>query len=141
MRFAARCTLNVVVDSGVWISAFRFGGVPLQAIRTTLQKDHILMCDPIRTEVERILLREFGWAPDRTLALFSAYLQEATLVPIAGLVQNVCRDPKDNMVLECATVASAQVIVSGDLDLLTLNQFGSARIVTPRAYLTEKTYV
>lgn len=47
----------------------------------------------------------------------------------------VCRDPKDNMFLECAVLAGANVVVSGDKDLLSLGNYGGTRIVTPLEYL------
>jgi putative PIN family toxin of toxin-antitoxin system len=47
----------------------------------------------------------------------------------------VCRDPKDNFLLDIAFAAQADVIVSGDEDLLVLHPFGNVRIVTPREFL------
>ena len=47
----------------------------------------------------------------------------------------VCRDPKDDMFIEAALAGEAQVVVTGDDDLLTLNKFETVRFVTPRAFL------
>ncbi len=47
----------------------------------------------------------------------------------------ICRDPKDNMVLEAAVAAEAQAIVSGDEDLLTLDPFRGTPIVSPSTFL------
>jgi putative PIN family toxin of toxin-antitoxin system len=47
----------------------------------------------------------------------------------------VCRDPKDNQVLEAAASGRADIIVSGDDDLLTLNPFESIPIVIPAVFL------
>jgi putative PIN family toxin of toxin-antitoxin system len=46
-----------------------------------------------------------------------------------------CRDPKDNMYLELALSGNANVIVTGDRDLLTLHPFRSIPIVTPKHFL------
>jgi predicted nucleic acid-binding protein len=35
------------------------------------------------------------------------------------------------MFLECAALANADLLVSGDKDLLSLGSYGSTRIVTP----------
>ena len=48
---------------------------------------------------------------------------------------NLCRDRKDNMILEVALNGNADLIVSGDQDLLSLNPFGEIAIVSPAAYL------
>lgn len=46
-----------------------------------------------------------------------------------------CRDPKDDMVLEAAVAARADIIVSGDKDLLVLNPFEGIPIVGPAEFL------
>jgi putative PIN family toxin of toxin-antitoxin system len=45
------------------------------------------------------------------------------MVQTGGNLNGFCRDPKDDMVLECALLAGAEIIVSGDKDLLTMNSF------------------
>ncbi len=46
-----------------------------------------------------------------------------------------CRDPKDNQVLDVATSGRADIIVSGDDDLLVLNPFEGIPIVVPADFL------
>jgi uncharacterized protein len=41
-----------------------------------------------------------------------------------------CRDPKDDKFLELAVNGAADVIISGDLDLLTLGSFRGIPIIT-----------
>jgi len=50
-------------------------------------------------------------------------------------MQGMCRDPKDDMVIECAANGGARVIVSGDKDLLTIKRYKDIRILTARQYL------
>ncbi len=59
----------------------------------------------------------------------------AQLIEVSGNLIGVCRDPKDDMVLDCAVQAAAQYIVSGDRDLLVLGRYAGISIVTPRAFL------
>jgi putative PIN family toxin of toxin-antitoxin system len=47
----------------------------------------------------------------------------------------VCRDPKDDMIIEAAVAGAAEYIVTGDEDLLTLERFEKIQIVTPRIFL------
>jgi uncharacterized protein len=53
------------------------------------------------------------------------------------LVERVtaCRDPKDDKFLEIAVAGEADVIVSGDQDLLALHSYASVPIVPPNAFL------
>jgi len=53
------------------------------------------------------------------------------MVVAPPLPQPVCRDPDDDAVLACALAAQVDLIVSGDADLLVLEQFEGIRIVTP----------
>lgn len=48
----------------------------------------------------------------------------------------ICRDPKDDMLLECCLTAKADLLVTGDLDLLSISGSPFAvEIVTPAEYL------
>ena len=47
-----------------------------------------------------------------------------------------CRDPKDDKFLEVAVGGRADVMVSGDADLLSLDPFEGIPIVTPARFLT-----
>lgn len=70
-------------------------------------------------------------AIETVLALFAL---RGVLVHPARRIQ-VCRDAKDNMVIEAALEGAAEYVVSGDEDLLTLKRFERIRVVTPRIFL------
>jgi putative PIN family toxin of toxin-antitoxin system len=59
--------------------------------------------------------------------------QLAELIEPAPLASPVCRDSADDHVLAVALAANADVIVSGDDDLLVLGSFAGIPIVTPAA--------
>ena len=60
-------------------------------------------------------------------------LQGEKVIPTRKI--KLCRDPKDDMFIEAALAGEAQVVVTGDDDLLTLRKFEAVRFVTPRAFL------
>ena len=60
----------------------------------------------------------------------------AELIAPPPLPQPVCRDPDDDAVLALALAAQADLIVSGDNDLLVLNTFQNIPILTPAAALS-----
>ncbi|MDE3088331.1 MAG: putative toxin-antitoxin system toxin component, PIN family [Chloroflexota bacterium] len=70
-------------------------------------------------------------AIETVLALFAL---RGVLVHPTRRVQ-VCRDPKDDMIIEAALEGAAEYIVTGDEDLLTLKRFEKIQIVTPRIFL------
>jgi uncharacterized protein len=43
----------------------------------------------------------------------------------------ICRDPKDNFLLDLIDISNADFLVTGDKDLLAHNPFKSTKIVSP----------
>lgn len=127
----------VVFDSGVWISALQFEGIPLVAVESALNKHRVAICDPILGEVRSTLEEKFGWTKQELDEILAFYHPSTFAVRIRGELRGICRDPKDDMILECAVVAKADLIVSGDKDLLVLKQHRGIRILNPRAFLEE----
>jgi putative PIN family toxin of toxin-antitoxin system len=127
----------VVVDSGVWISALHFGGTPLAALDHVFLSDQLAVCDQIVMEIRAVLIRKFLWEDEEIREVLDEYLSGALNIRVDGTLQGVCRDPKDDMVLECAVNAEAQLVVTGDNDLLAVEFFGNIRIVTARTYLAD----
>lgn len=50
----------------------------------------------------------------------------------------LCRDVKDNMLLECCLEAGANILITGDKDLLEMDAPGlDFKILTPREFVEE----
>ena len=57
------------------------------------------------------------------------------IVDLPEEVPRICRDPDDDWVIACAVAGEADVIVSGDRDLLDLEQVGDISILSARDFL------
>ncbi len=127
----------VVIDTNVWISALQFAkrrGTPTLALEKAMSGDVIATCDEIDAEIVRVLTEKFSWEDHRATGALKAVLVRSIRVRIHGTVRE-CRDPGDDMFLECAALAKADLLVAGDKDLLTLGAYRGTRIVTPLEYL------
>ena len=62
------------------------------------------------------------------------FLSFIDLIPVKHRIE-ICRDPKDNMYLELASSGNADIIVTGDNDLLILDPFSAIRIITPKEFM------
>jgi putative PIN family toxin of toxin-antitoxin system len=127
----------VVFDSSIWVSALHFGGIPRHALKLGFVRDKTVVCDEIAAEVRRALTEKFAWTPTRVAHDFDRLIADAVRVSIRGTIRGVCRDPNDDMVLECAINSKADLIVTGDRDLLVLQAYRGVRIITGRQYLNE----
>jgi putative PIN family toxin of toxin-antitoxin system len=54
-----------------------------------------------------------------------------------GSPQAISRDPKDDYLLLMARKGKADVLITGDDDLLKLERFGKTRILSPRSFADE----
>jgi putative PIN family toxin of toxin-antitoxin system len=130
--------MRVVFDTNVLISALLFEqSTPAQAFFAALQQGEVLMSAPLANEINRILHRKKfdRYLPsDQRGTFLIALVQSTTLVETTETV-HVCRDPKDNMLLELALSGKADVIVTGDSDLLVLHPFRQIAILKPEPFL------
>jgi len=131
--------VRVVFDTNIFVSAFLSGGRQAEKalVRVTAGPDHLLISKPINDEILTVLERKFEWRtePLAQVALFLAEVGE-TLATKQRL--RLLRDDPDNRILECAIAGRADLIVTGDPELLDLKQFEGIRIVSLRSYLDMK---
>lgn len=128
--------MRIVIDTNVLISGIFWGGVPFEILDLWARnKITLLTSQAILSEYARVL-QEYGLKRNRT-DLTEGWLH--FIVQYSHIIHthrkfHVCRDTEDNMFLDCAVEGSAQYIVSGDKDLLTLQNFMGVNIVTPMKF-------
>jgi putative PIN family toxin of toxin-antitoxin system len=119
--------VTLVLDSGVWVSASEFGGVPAAALMRVRTVDQLLICSRIEDEIVDTLQRKFSRAPEQSRDRIEPFLAGSQRILVEGKIIGVCRDPKDDFILECAETGGADLIVTGDKDLLSLGIYGRSR--------------
>lgn len=128
--------MRLVLDTNTVISGLLWQGPPARLIDAA-QADQIelVTSTALLAELQGVLGRDkfARQLAKRQLSpadLFDGYAALATRFVAAPLPQPVSRDPDDDAVLACAFAAQADLIVSGDGDLLTLGDFREIPIVT-----------
>lgn len=124
----------VVLDTNVWVSGLQFGGTPGRAIDKALLRDQLAISEFIRNEIMRVLTVKFARDPSELNVRLNELLAQAVLIRVTGEIAGICRDPKDDAILETAWKAGADLLVAGDKDLLSLGSFKCAAIITPAEY-------
>lgn len=132
-------TERVVIDTNVLISAaLDEESVPARARNHTVHHGQLIATDQTFAElVSRLLSPKFDRYVSRA-ARETLLQQIQPITEFVSVIQTirVCRDARDDMFLEAAVNGRADVIISGDKDLLALHPFAGIRIVTPAAYLS-----
>jgi len=131
--------LMVVVDTNVWVSGLYFRGKPYRVLLAW--RDHrfdIALTPETLAELAAVLREknaQFGGDPAHVEEWLEYIRTYARLVPAAGQISGVCRDPDDDRLLDAAVSAHAAILVSGDADLLVLGSLHGVRMLSPADFL------
>lgn len=130
--------MRVVLDTNVLISALLFTGVA-SGLVPLWQKGAItvLLSREILDEYLRVLAyQKFQLSEAEIKAAIEEELLPFVQVIKPGLrVRVLKRNPSDNKFLECAVAGKADVLISGDKELLALGHYRSVRIQTSSRFL------
>jgi uncharacterized protein len=129
---------RIVVDTNALVSRLLLPrSVPAAAVRKATAAGQLLISEATLAELADVLARPkfAAYVSIEDRRQFIRVLGRiAEMVPITRIIRE-CRDPKDDKVLELAVNGRADVIVTGDQDLLALNPFRGVPIVAPAQYL------
>lgn len=124
--------MKVYLDTNVLISAFAARGLCADLMRLLLAEHEVLTGEVNLIELRRVLVERFK-APPAQVRLVVDLLRDQTIVakPAATLRLEV-RDADDAWVLASAVAGGAELLVTGDQDLLVLAELAPVAIVSPR---------
>jgi len=124
-----------VIDTNVVVSALNFGGNP-KAVLELARKNriHNITTPFILNEVEKVLLRKFGWQMEVTREVLNDFRGFSHVVDPPETIE-VITYPPDNRILEGAVAGGADYLISGDHHLTDLKTYGRIKIVTPAEFL------
>jgi uncharacterized protein len=129
--------MRLVVDTNVFISAaLKDSSWPAHTIRWLSKYDGLLKSTAVEDELFAVLRRpRFA---DKITAVFLEEVRRifatAEQVAISERIA-LCRDPEDDKFIELAVNGRADLIISGDADLLGLDSVRDIPIVTPAAFV------
>ena len=133
-----RTDRKLVVDSTLWVSRLLMpSGTAARAVDYGLTWGIPLMSEETLAELTEVLSRpkfvRYVSIDDRQLFL-RRLGGIVRLIPITQRM-TACRDPKDDKFLDVALNGEAQLILTGDQDLLELHPFHGIDIITPVDFL------
>lgn len=131
---------RIILDTNLWISFL--------ISKNFSQLDKIIFgrkCTLIFSEellnefldvIKRPKLRRF-FSQEDTENLIETIEEYAEFIAVTSKVE-ICRDEKDNFLLSLSKDSSANFLVTGDKDLLVLEEFEKTKIVTIAQFLETK---
>ena len=126
---------RVCLDSNVLVAAFVARGLCADVLRLVLSEYELVIPEVVAQEVRRVLTEKLK-ASQEAVSAAEAVLERCNIVPRADAVSPISlRDPDDERVLAGAIFAGAQILVSGDQDLLTVADKSPIRILSPRGFM------
>lgn len=126
--------MKVVCDTNVLIAGMVAEGLCRDIVKRRLLGVELITSRALLDELARTLRRKFNTDPEQ-VPLLKAYRERATLVRPITLPHPVCRDRDDDKVLATAVAARADIILTGDDDLLVLANYQGIRILSPRQFV------
>jgi len=134
---------RIVLDANVMVSAFLVSdSAPAKLLYAVLRNSNLILLFSRETfaELERVLkypkIRKRLNVSEQTLNEILLLLAETSeFITPKSVLQGACRDLDDEKYLSVAVSGEADAIVTGDRDLLVLNEFKGIPIQTTRDFL------
>ncbi len=126
--------MRVFLDTNVLVSAFATRGLCADLMRHVLAEHDLITGEVIILELRRVL-RDKMSVPAATIAAVERVLRDHVVVPKPAKPHPLpIRDPADRWVLASAVAGKADVLVTGDSDLLDMAARAPLRIMDPRGF-------
>ncbi len=128
--------MRIVFDTNIFISALVIpGSLAEKALLRIIEgRDELLISKDIIKEVVSVLASKFGREREALSHVAVILLELGKLVKPDRRIQ-VLRDEPDNRILECAISGKADLIVTGDKEMLGLKEYLGIKIERLRDYL------
>jgi putative PIN family toxin of toxin-antitoxin system len=126
--------VRVFLDTNVLVAAFATRGVCADVLRVVLAEHTLISGEVVLQELRRILRARIRM-PARIVDEIETFLREHEVVPKPPAPSKVLiRDPDDRWVLASAIDGKADVLVTGDRDLLDISEEAPIEILNPRGF-------
>lgn len=127
--------MKIFADTNVLVSAFTARGLCADLLEVILADHKLITGEIVLNELERVLLKKLN-VPQKKVTQTLLFLRKHQIEPIPDKPSEVkVRDEDDRWVLESALRAKADILVTGDKDLLVIsNHVPQLKIISPRGF-------
>lgn len=128
--------MRVVFDTNIFISALVIpGSLAEKAILKVIEgQDSLIISKEIINEVLSVLSTKFSRERE-AVAHVAVYLSELAEFAYPTERVKIIKDEPDNRIIECAVCGKADVVVTGDKEMLKLKEYKGIKIISLKEYL------
>ncbi len=128
--------IKVIIDTNLWISFLI--GKKLQILKRLIVNDEItiIICDQLIEEIVRVAARPRlqKYFQKRKVDELVDFLRLIRVHIKIKSVVNICRDEKDNFLFSLAEDSSADLIITGDHDVLSVEKYKNTEIINYKEF-------
>ncbi len=126
--------MRVCLDTDVLVAAFATRGLCADVLRSVLTDHELVLGEVMMNELRRVLIQKLKLPPDR-VAIAEAVFNSVEILPRPDSPSAISvRDEDDRWILATAIAGHADVLVTGDEDLLVVAASAPLAIMAPRAF-------
>src|SRR4030043_5410 len=126
--------MKIFLDTNVLVSAMATSGLCADVLREILTSHQLVVSIPLFNELKRVL-REKLQIPNKLIDEAIEIIQQDAHFAIPSTLSDVkIRDKDDLMILSSALNGNADLLVTGDKELLDLFKIGKMEIISPRGF-------
>lgn len=126
--------MRVFLDTNVLVAAFATRGLCEDVLRITLSEHELIISTQVFAEVERVLTDKLKIPASKARSVSAFIRRHAEVVEPSAPAAWPSKDPDDQWIVAAATEGNADVLVSGDRDLLEIADRVQIPILSPRGF-------
>jgi putative PIN family toxin of toxin-antitoxin system len=127
--------VKIVLDTNVLIAALIARGTCHELLEHCVLRHDLFTSEFILEETHEKLIEKFGYTAELAAEAVSVLRSRMKVITPSKLESQVCRDPDDDNILAAAVSGDCDCIITGDKDLLVLEQHEGIDIFRPRDFL------
>ena len=127
--------MKVVFDTNVIISALITHGLSFRVLDICIDKHVLFISAWIINELNKILQNKFKVNQSELIRIINFLHRSFIKITPHGNIPTICRDVDDNNILLLADSVKADIIITGDEDLLILDHYKNIKILKPREFI------
>jgi putative PIN family toxin of toxin-antitoxin system len=129
--------MKIFLDTNVLASAAATRGLCADVLREVFASHDLFISEQVLTELRRVLKLKFGVGQDLIDDFIWLLQQDSVLAQPLHVPRVKLQDREDLTILAAAITSGAEVLITGDKELLDLGRVENLRILSPRQFWEE----